>query len=398
MSAPEKIVIVGASLAGLRAAESLRRAGWDGRLVLLGAEPHLPYDRPPLSKEILKGSWDADRIPLRRQPYEDLDLDLRLGTRASGLDPGARVVEIDGGGRESYDALLIASGAAARRLPGQPELEGVHLLRTLDDSLAIRDALEGGPRAVVVGAGFIGAEVAASCRARGLDVTLVEPLPVPLVRGLGEEMGQVSAAIHRDHGVDLRCGVGVTGFEGGSRVERVRLSDGTGVEADVVVVGVGAAPATDWLESSGLEIENGVVCDAFCRASAPGVFAAGDVARFRNPVFDEVMRIEHWSNAVEQAEAAAGSILAGAGAEPYRHVPWFWSDQYDVKIQFAGRMRADDEMRVVWGSVEERRFVALYGRAGRLVGVLAFNRPRALIQYKKLIGEGASWEAALADS
>ncbi|MCE2390870.1 MAG: FAD-dependent oxidoreductase [Proteobacteria bacterium] len=395
MNSPRKIVIVGASLAGLRGAENLRRAGYDGRLVLVGAEPHLPYDRPPLSKEILQGTWDADRIPLRRQPYEELDLELRLGTRATGLDPSGRVVELAAGAREEYDALLIASGAAARSLPGQPDLEGIHLLRTLDDSLAIRGELEGSPRVLVVGAGFIGAEVAASCRQRGLEVTVVEPMPVPLLRGLGQRMGEVSAQIHRDHGVDLRCGIGVTGFEGGSRVERVRLSDGSSVEADVVVVGVGAAPVTDWLESSGLPLEDGVVCDAHCRTPAPGVFAAGDVARFHNPIFDEVMRIEHWSNAAEQSVAATDNMLAGEAAQPYRHVPWFWSDQYDVKIQFAGRLSAEDRMQVVWGSIDERKFVALYGRAGRLVGVLAFNRPRALIQYKKLIGEGANWEEAV---
>ena len=398
MSTPQKIVIVGASLAGLRGAENLRRAGFDGRLVLVGAEPHLPYDRPPLSKEILKGTWDSDKIPLRRQPYEDLDLELRLGTRATGLDPAARFVELAGGEREAYDALLIASGAAARSLPGQPDLAGIHLLRTLDDSLAIREELEKGPRVLVVGAGFIGAEVAASCRQRGLDVTVVEPMPVPLLRGLGQRMGEVSAQIHLDHGVDLRCGLGVTGFKGEGRVERVRLSDGSSVEADVVVVGVGAAPVTDWLESSGLTLDDGVICDEHCRASAPGVFAAGDVARFRNPLFDEVMRIEHWSNAAEQSVAATDNMLAGESAQPYRHVPWFWSDQYDVKIQFAGRLSADDRMQVVWGSVDERKFVALYGRAGRLVGVLAFNRPRALIQYKKLIAERASWEEAIGQS
>jgi NADPH-dependent 2,4-dienoyl-CoA reductase/sulfur reductase-like enzyme len=399
MSAPGTIAIAGASLAGLRAAEQLRRLGFAGRLVLIGEEPHLPYDRPPLSKQILQGSWplESERLQLRRGAYAELQLDLRLGRRAARLDPAAKCLHLDDGTRQDYDALLIATGAAARRLPGQPALEGIHLLRTLDDARALRAAFEKGPRVLVVGAGFIGAEVAASARERGLDVVCVEPLAAPLIRGLGPELGALSAQIHRDHGVDLRCGISVEGFEGERRVERVRLSDGARVAADVVVVGIGAAPATGWLAGSGLALEDGVVCDEFLRSSAPGVWAAGDAARFRNPVFGESMRIEHWSNAVDGGVHAAANMLADPGKPaPYLHVPWFWSDQYDVKIQFAGRMRGDDEMRVVWGSLAERKFVALYGRAGRIVGVLTFGRPRAVIQFKKLIAERASWETALA--
>ncbi|HTO52591.1 MAG TPA: FAD-dependent oxidoreductase [Myxococcota bacterium] len=391
-----KVAIVGASLAGLRAAESLRRLGYGGTLVVIGAEKHLPYDRPPLSKELLQGRWEVDKIGLRRRPYQELALDLRLGVRATRLDAAARALEVDGAGRESFDALVIATGAVPRRLPGQPELPGIHLLRTLDDSLALRAALERGPRVAVVGAGFIGAEVAASCRARGLEVTLIEPLPVPLARGLGEAMGGVCAALHRDHGVDLRCGVGVAGFAGRDRVERLALSDGSTLEVDVVVVGIGATPDTAWLTGSGLALDDGVVCDSYC-AAAPGIFAAGDVARWHNPLFDERMRIEHWSNAVEQgsyvAERLAGSDL---GAEPFAPVPFFWSDQYDVKIQFAGRMRPGDELRVVAGSLEARKFTALYGRAGRLTGVLAFSRPRDLPKYRRLIAERAGFEAAVA--
>jgi NADPH-dependent 2,4-dienoyl-CoA reductase/sulfur reductase-like enzyme len=399
MSAPRTIVIAGASMAGLRAAEQLRRLGHTGPLVLIGEEAHLPYDRPPLSKEILQGKWplDSERLQLRRAPWAELGLDLLLGRRATGLDPGAKQLALDDGSRLHYDALLIATGAAARRLPAQPALAGIHLLRSLDDARALRAAFEKRPRVLVVGAGFIGAEVAASARFSGLDVICVEPLAAPLIRGLGPVLGALSAQIHRDHGVDLRCGISVEGFEGAGRVERVRLSDGSRVEADVVVVGIGAAPATDWLVGSGLELADGVVCDEFLRSSAPDVWAAGDVARFANPLFGESMRIEHWSNAVDGGVHAASNILAGPGGpSPYLHVPWFWSDQYDVKIQFAGRMRGDDEMRVIWGSLAERRFVALYGRAGRVVGVLTFGRPRAVIQYKKLIAQGASWDAALA--
>ncbi len=391
----EKIAVVGASLAGLRCAESLRALGFGGTLTVIGAEKHVPYDRPPLSKELLQGKWDVDKIGLRRKPYDELALDLRLGVRAAGLDLAARELRLADGSRERFDALVIATGASARRLPGQPELLGVHLLRSLDDSLAIRAALERRPRVAVVGAGFIGSEVAASCRARGLEVTLLEPLPVPLGRGLGTRMGEVSAELHRDHGVDLRCGVGVTGFEGARRIERLTLSDGSKLAADLVVVGVGAAPETAWLEGSGLRLENGVVCDSFC-AAAPGVFAAGDVARWRNPLFDEDMRIEHWSNAVEQgtyvAERLAGTDV---GAQPFAPVPFFWSDQYEVKIQFAGRMRGDDEVRVVAGSVAERKFTALYGRAGRLTGVLTFSRPRDLAKFRRLIAERADFERAI---
>jgi 3-phenylpropionate/trans-cinnamate dioxygenase ferredoxin reductase subunit len=401
MAVPKRIAIAGASLAGLRAAEQLRRLGYDGALVLIGEEPHLPYDRPPLSKQILQGTWPlySERLQLRRGAYEELALDLRLGRRAIRLDPAARQLHLDDGSRVPYDALLVATGAAARALPDQPALEGIHLLRTLDDARALRAAFEKNPRVLVVGAGFIGAEVAASARERGLEVTCVEPLAAPLIRGLGPEIGALAAQIHRDHGVDLRCGLSVAGFEGAGRVERVRLSDGTRVAADAVVIGIGAVPATGWLAGSGLALADGVVCDACLRTSVPGVWAAGDVARFESPLFGETMRIEHWSNAVDGGVHAAANLLAGPDAQsPYAHVPWFWSDQYDARIQFAGRMRGDDEMRVVWGSLAERRFVALYGREERLVGVLAFGRPRAVIQFKKRIAERASWQEALAEA
>jgi NADPH-dependent 2,4-dienoyl-CoA reductase/sulfur reductase-like enzyme len=397
MAALERIVVVGASLAGLRAVETLRGNGFAGELVLCGAEKHLPYDRPPLSKEVLQGRWDVDKLPLRRRAFDELRLELRLGVAATALDTGTRSVAFADGSRERYDALVIATGASARRLRGQPELDGIHLLRTLDDALALRAAFERGPRVLVVGAGFIGSEVAASARARGLAVTLVEPLPVPLARGLGERMGALCADLHRAHGVRLLCGVGVEAIEGEGRVERVRLSDGTSVDADVVVVGIGAAPETRWLEGSGLVLDDGVVCDAYCAAGPPGVFAAGDVARWHNPLFDERMRVEHWSNAVEQgvyvAERLSGSA---AGSEPFAPVPFFWSDQYDVKIQFAGRTRGDDELRVVAGSLEERKFTALYGRAGRLSGVLCFNRPRDLARYRRLIAARSSFADAVA--
>jgi NADPH-dependent 2,4-dienoyl-CoA reductase/sulfur reductase-like enzyme len=393
----ERIVVVGASLAGLRAAEALRWGGFTGTLVLVGAEEHPPYDRPPLSKQVLAGNWDADRVWLRKpDDYEPLGLGLRLGQQATDLDVAGREVVLHGGERLPYDAAILATGAAPRRLPGTPQLDGVVELRTLDDALALRAAFEQQPRVVVVGAGFIGAEVAATARQRGLDVTVLEALPVPLSRGLGDRMGMACAALHLDHGVDLRCGVGVAGFEGEERVSGVRLTDGSVVPADVVVVGVGVAPATAWLESSGLELNDGVVCDEHCRA-APGVYAAGDVARWTNPLFDESMRVEHWTNAAEQGQAAAENLLAGEGrGTPFAPVPFFWSDQYDVKIQFAGRSRPGDDVEVVDGSLEAHRFVALYGRAGRLVGCLGFSRPRLVMTYRRLLAEGASWDEALA--
>jgi 3-phenylpropionate/trans-cinnamate dioxygenase ferredoxin reductase subunit len=283
-----------------------------------------------------------------------------------------------------------------RTQPGQPELEGLHLLRTLDDCLALRAELDATPqRVVVVGAGFIGAEVAATARQRGLDVTLLEALATPLQRALGDEMGTVCADIHREQGVDLRLSTGVTGFvdDGHGRLRGLRLSDGTTIETDVAVVGVGVAPNTGWLEGSGLTIDNGVVCDETCLA-APGVVAAGDIARWPNIRFDEVMRVEHWENAQEQGAHAARRLLGNL--EPYQPVPWFWSDQYDRKIQLAGRSGPEDEVAIVDGSLEERRFVALYGRAGRLVGVLGFNRPAQVMRYRQQIALGTSWADALA--
>src|SRR5687767_7094259 len=279
------IVVVGASLAGLRAAEELRRRGYDGRLVMVGAETHLPYDRPPLSKEVLAGEQTPEETALRKQPYDELDLEWHLGRRATQLDVEQRAVTLDDGETIEFTGCVIATGAQPRVLPDTPALEGIHVLRTLDDCVAIRAELERNPRVVVVGAGFIGAEVAATCRNRHLKVTVLEALPSPMVRGLGPMLGDVLASMHRDHGVDLRTGTGVAGFDGVDRVERVRLADGSAVDADVVVVGVGVEPTTAWLDSSAVSIDNGVVCDETLVA-APGVVAAGDVCRWPNPLFD----------------------------------------------------------------------------------------------------------------
>jgi 3-phenylpropionate/trans-cinnamate dioxygenase ferredoxin reductase subunit len=398
MAVPASITIVGASLAGIRAAGTLRGDGFAGPIVMIGDEPHEPYDRPPLSKEVLAGSWDSERVALHSpEALAEFELDWRLGRRAVALDAATRTVSLDDGTEVVSDAVLIATGARPREIPGTSEMDGVTTLRTLDDSTALRDAFDRGPeRVVVVGAGFIGAEVAATARERGLEVTLIEMADVPLERALGAQMGAVCAAVHRDHGVDLRLGVGVDRVVGKHRVEGVALSDGSSVSADVVVVGVGVLPNTEWLEGSGLEIDNGVMCDETCLA-APGIAAAGDVARWPNRRFGEIMRVEHWDNAVEQGVAAARRLLAGDGpGETFEPVPWFWSDQYDRKIQLAGRSGPDYDVEIVTGSVEERRFAALYGRDDRLMGVLGFNRPRHVMQYRQLIAEGTSFADALA--
>ncbi len=390
-----RVVVVGASLAGLRAVEGLRRKGFDGHVVLIGAETHLPYDRPPLSKEILRREWEPERIALRKRGYEDLACELRMGARAAKLSLESREVELETGERVAYDGLVIATGATPRLLPNQPDLPGIFQLRTLDDALALREALRPGVRVVVIGAGFIGAEVAATCVGLGHRVTMVESLSQPMVRGLGERIGASMAALHREKGVDLRLGASVRAIEGEGRVERVVLSDGAALDCDVVVVGIGVRPATAWLEGSGLVLDDGVVCDATCRA-ADGVVAVGDIARWYNPLFEETMRVEHWTHAVEQARHAVDTLLAPEGeAKPFESAPLFWTDQFGIKIQAAGRPSDDDVLHVAHGSIEERRFVALFGRAGRLVGVVTGDDPARLFQYRKMIAERASWDAAL---
>jgi 3-phenylpropionate/trans-cinnamate dioxygenase ferredoxin reductase subunit len=397
----ESITIVGASLGGIRAAEILRREGFDGTITLIGDEARAPYDRPPLSKQVLAGTMEPERTQLLADDaLEALDLDLRLGQRATALDVAARTLTLDGTETVPFDGLLIATGASPRTIPGTEGLAGVHTLRTLDDALELRKDFEAAPgRVVVVGAGFIGAEVAATARSRGLEVTMIEALPVPLGRVLGDRIGSVCGELHRDHGVDLRVGVGVDGLDGRDRVERVRLSDGTAVDADVVVVGIGVAPNTGWLAGSGLDVDNGIVCDATTLA-APGITAAGDVARWPNARFGETARIEHWDHAIEMAQFAARRLLKGDDepVEAYTPVPYFWSDQYDRKIQLAGRCRPDDQVQVVSGSTDERRFVALYGRGDKLVAVLGMNRPRDVMQFRRLIINGASWDEAIAFS
>jgi NADPH-dependent 2,4-dienoyl-CoA reductase/sulfur reductase-like enzyme len=394
-----RITIVGASLAGLRAAETLRERGFDGALTLVGDEPHRPYDRPPLSKQLLQGTWEPEQTFFRRKDgYDALGLDMRLGVRATSADLRAKRVTLADGTYSDYDGLIIATGARVRTLPGVAPRPGLLTLRNLDDALVLREALARATRVAVVGAGFIGLEVAASCRARGVAVTAIESLPLPLAPILGVTLGDMIAAMHRDHGVDLRTSVTVSGVYGESHVEGLALSDGSRVDADVVVVGIGVVPNTEWLDGSGLLLDNGIVCNGSGEA-APAVYAAGDVARVANQWHGESPRIEHWSNAVEQAVHAAESLLAGPGAgTPFSSVPYFWSDQYDRKIQFIGRANPHDEVQIVDGSLADRKLTALFRRGDRLVACLAVNQPKALIKYRKLLAGHASWEAALSKS
>jgi NADPH-dependent 2,4-dienoyl-CoA reductase/sulfur reductase-like enzyme len=397
----DRIVVVGASLAGLWACESLRAGDYAGTITLVGAELHQPYDRPPLSKALLKGEWEPERIQLRKPDEIDgLGLDLRLGVSAIALDAPNRTVTLASGEALAADGVIVATGSAPRPLPNQPDLDGITMLRTLDDSLALRRRLEDHPRVAVIGAGFIGLEVAATASQSGCAVTVLEGAPAPLIRGLGAEMGEVVARVHARHGVDVRCGVSVAGIEGADgRVCGVRLGDGELVAADVVVVGIGVTPATEWVAGSGLEVRDGIVCTESLRA-APGIYAAGDCARWVNNLFGdsgEEMRVEHWSNAAEQGQAAAKNLLAelaGEAPTPYAPVPFFWSDQFDSRIQYVGRAHGEDEVRVVAGDLNGS-FMAMYGHGGRLRGVLGVNMPKPVMRLRKLIGERASWDEAL---
>ncbi|MEU9171728.1 FAD-dependent oxidoreductase [Streptomyces sp. NPDC048420] len=380
-----RIAVVGASAAGLAAVETLRREGYDGMLTLVGDEPEAPYDRPPLSKQILAAEWEPDRLALRTSAdLGALDLDLRLGVAATGLELVGCTVRLADGSEVPYDGLVIATGVRPRRLPG----EAAHVLRTLDDALTLRERLTPGRRLVVVGAGFLGAEAATVAWRLGAEVTLLEPAAVPLAHGVGAEVGRMLAQAHVDRGVDLRCGVTVTEVT----EDGVRLADGEVVDAEEVLVAIGSLPNTDWLDGSGLAVGDGVVCDEYCEA-AKNVYAAGDVARWCNPLFGTSMRIEHRTNAAEQGMAAARNLLAAEGArKPFAPVPYFWSDQYDMKIQAYGFLRGHDEVAVVEGDLAERRFVAAYRTGDRVSGALAVGMPpKAIRQWRQAIVTGAAW-------
>ncbi|WP_316775943.1 NAD(P)/FAD-dependent oxidoreductase [Streptomyces sasae] len=383
-----RIVVVGASAAGLAAAETLRREGYDGTLTLVGDELHVPYDRPPLSKQVLSAEWPPDRVVLRAPTELDaLEVQLRLGVAASGLDVADRTVCLADGSEVPYDGLIVATGVRPRRLPG----EGAHVLRTLDDALTLRERIGPGQRLVVVGAGFLGAEAAAVAWRLGARVTLLEPARVPLAHAVGEEVGRVLSRAHLERGVDLRTGVTVTEVT----EDGVRLADGEVVEADEVLVAVGSLPNVEWLAGSGLTVDDGIVCDEYCEA-ARDAYAAGDVARWHNPLFGMSMRIEHRTNAAEQGMAAARNLLNPGARKAFAPVPYFWSDQYETRIQAYGYLRGHEEVRVVEGELEEGRFVAAYRTGERLNGVLAVGMPPKVLRgWRQGVAVGAAWKDAV---
>lgn len=384
--------MVGASLAGLSAARSLRKQGYGGRLVVIGDEPHRPYDRPPLSKEFLAGTLAEADLMLEGDD-EDLRAEWLLGVRAVELqvDGAERVLLLDDGREVRADGVIVATGAVARNLPGTDGLAGVHTLRTLDDARALRDELALGGRLVVIGGGFIGAEVASTAYALGLDVTVIEAAPTPLAGPLGETMGGIVSALHEAHGVRLLCGVGVKGLSGEARVEAVLLEDGRTVPADMVVVGVGARPCVEWLEGSGVELDNGVKCGADGRTSLAGVVAVGDCANWYDPQAGSHRRVEHWTGARERPEAAVAALLSwGAVEAGAPRPPYFWSDQYGVKIQFAGHAAGADSVTVEEGAPGDRSFLAVYRCAGQPVAVLAMNQPRLFMRWRKQLAATAS--------
>ena len=385
----QRVAIVGASLAGLRAAQALRKRGFGGNITLIGEEPHAPYDRPPLSKQLLSGEWPADKLFFyKREKHDALEIEQRFGVAARSLSVGANEVELASGERVPYDGLIIATGARARQLAAAKGLAGVHCLRTLDDALAIRSALEQRPRVVIVGAGFIGLEVAASCRKLGISVTVVEPQALPLLGPLGAAAARSVFELHRGHGVSFHLGRTVAAVHGTGRVERLVLDDGCALECDLLVVGIGVDPETRWLEGSGVALEargGGVVCDATLATNIPNIVAAGDVVRWPNAGHLERVSVPHWSNAVEQGNAAATRLLDGPGTAPFTHMPYFWSDQYDRKLQSAGSVRGSDAFEVVQGSLDAASFVGLYSRDDRLTGVLSSNAPAAFLRARKLI-------------
>jgi NADPH-dependent 2,4-dienoyl-CoA reductase/sulfur reductase-like enzyme len=378
-------VIVGGGLAAARTAEQLRREDYAGPVTIVGDEAHLPYDRPPLSKEVLRS--EIDDVTLKpREFYEDRDITLRLGAGAESVDTAAQTLSLADGTVLGYDKLVIATGLVPRRIPAFPDLEGIRVLRSFDESLALRRHASTARRAVVIGAGFIGCEVAASLRGVDVDVVLVEPQPTPLASVLGEQIGGLVTRLHRDEGVDVRTGVGVAEVRGAAgHVDTVVLTDDAQVTADLVVVGIGSHPATEWLYGSGIEVDNGVICDAAGRTSAPRVWALGDVASWRDPTGHQV-RVEHWSNVAEQARVMVPTML-GRDSPSKIVVPYFWSDQYDIKIQCLGEPQATDTVHLV--EDDGRKFLAFYERDGVVVGVVGAGVSGKVMKTRAKIAAGA---------
>lgn len=398
------VVIVGASLAGLRCAETLRADGFKGTISLIGDEAHRPYDRPPLTKQLLSGKWDAARISLLSAEKEtDLGLDLRLGVRATGLEVGTKSVELSDGGTIAGDAVVLATGATLRRLPKTAELSGVYSVRTLDDALALKaalDVLEPASRVILIGAGFIGQEVATHAAALGHIVTLLEGATLPLERIVGPQVAEHLVELHRPSGAELQTDVRVTGIEpprDGALAGVVKIADGQDLLADLIVVGIGVEPATSWLEQSDLHLDDGVVTDERLVA-APGILAVGDVARFRwlGAGHDEQVRIEHWQIAVDHGVHAARVLLAGTNAAPvFDAVPYFWSDVWGKKIQVLGHPSPTDSVVMAQSPDEEGRLLALYHHGSFLTGVLGVSRPRQLMAFRPLLARGSTIDDAV---
>ncbi len=394
MTAIRDVTVVGASLAGLSSARALRTHGYDGRITVVGAERHLPYDRPPLSKGFLTGAVAKADLALLEPEDAGLDLHWLLGTPAAALEPATHTVVLADGRRVTGDAVVVATGARARRLPG--DLDGVHVLRTVEDAEALKADLPADQHSalVVVGAGFIGAEVASSARSLGLDVTVVEALATPLTGPLGAEMGAVVAGLHEQHGVHLRTGVGVARLVGRTRVEAVELTDGTRLPADVVLVGIGVDPEVAWLAGSGLEVAGGVHTDETGATAAPGVVAVGDCALSYDVHARRHVRAEHWTHALHQPTAATATLLGRP--TPHTELAYFWSEQYGRQVQLAGRREGGEELAVVHGSVEEGSFVATYSRDGRLVAVLGVGATREFGRWRRQLRTVAAADLASA--
>ena len=390
-----KIVVAGASLAAVSAVEGLRDRGFDGEILLVGAEDELAYTRPPLSKEALEHGVDLADVQLHDHAwYEERGVELMLGTRASAVDTGRKVLATDRGGEVAYDRLLVATGSSARRL-SVPVVTRVHVIRSVGDAVGLREAMLAGRSIAVVGAGFLGLEVASTATRLGLDVTVVDVAESPLSTVFGAEVGRWFTELHEQNGVRIVCPATVTGIDEIGGRGRVHLGDGRTVEADVVLVAVGGIPETAWLDGSGIDASRGVACGTDLMTSAPDVAAAGDVARWHNGLFDETMRLEHWTNAVEQGRHAAGSLLGER--EAFTSVPYFWTNQHTAKARFVGRACPADDLAIV--RRDDRSFVALFGREGRLRGALCVNAPRQLAQYRSAVAERVLWSDVLtADS
>ncbi|MGW9023668.1 NAD(P)/FAD-dependent oxidoreductase [Streptomyces sp. NPDC055722] len=399
-----RIVIVGASLAGLRAAEALREKGFTGSLTVIGDEPHPPYDRPPLSKQVLLGkvAANATALPVRRDPHAEW----RLGVRATGLDLIDKQVLLADGKAVPYDRVLIATGTRARPWPDPQEaaLDGVFTLRTSEDAGLLAERLAAGPRRVlVIGGGFTGSEIASACRERGIEVTVTERGPAPLVGALGGTLAKLAAAMQRNHGVDLRCGVTVTALRGNGRFTGADLSDGSRVDADVCIVAMGAVRNVEWLAESGLAAgPRGIACDAGCRAFnmygivTDDVFVAGDVSRFPHPLFDyQMLSLEHWRNAVDQAEVAAHNMVnPGPLRRPHLSVPTFWSSQFGLNIKSVGVPTFSDQVVIAQGSLEARRLAMVYGYRGRITAAVTVNMAKSLEFYQDQIETAAPFPPA----